>query len=205
MGSYLAHHGILGQKWGIRNGTSYPLSPEDYSAEEKRLAGKLQKAVKKSTASARVEIYSLPVVFGSMAAAVINPALTVPMGSIALASAATNVVGGIIHTVESKKIKDIMTEQSLLPLKQSGSLYTQKDVNAFENKLSENARSYAKRLKQEIKKDPNYDMSDVYYKVKDMVNDTASEMHYKNVMPMTRDEAMDIIFNEMFDSKGNLK
>lgn len=35
---YLKHHGILGQKHGIRNGPPYPLSIEDYSAAEKRLA-----------------------------------------------------------------------------------------------------------------------------------------------------------------------
>lgn len=33
---YLAHHGILGQKWGKRNGPPYPLGPGDYSAAEKK-------------------------------------------------------------------------------------------------------------------------------------------------------------------------
>ena len=32
----LYHHGIQGQKWGKRNGPPYPLSPEDYSAAEKK-------------------------------------------------------------------------------------------------------------------------------------------------------------------------
>lgn len=34
---YLAHHGILGQKWGKKNGPPYPLSDDDRSAKEKRL------------------------------------------------------------------------------------------------------------------------------------------------------------------------
>ena len=34
--SYLAHHGILGQKWGKQNGPPYPLDYEDHSAAEKR-------------------------------------------------------------------------------------------------------------------------------------------------------------------------
>lgn len=33
---YIKHHGILGQKWGDRNGPPYPLSGGDYSREEKK-------------------------------------------------------------------------------------------------------------------------------------------------------------------------
>lgn len=33
---YLAHHGILGQKWGRKNGPPYPLEPKDHSASEKK-------------------------------------------------------------------------------------------------------------------------------------------------------------------------
>ena len=36
MAVYLAHHGILGQKWGKRNGPPYPLDAEDHSAAEKK-------------------------------------------------------------------------------------------------------------------------------------------------------------------------
>lgn len=32
----LKHHGILGQKWGKKNGPPYPLSPEKHSASEKK-------------------------------------------------------------------------------------------------------------------------------------------------------------------------
>lgn len=34
--NYLAHHGILGQKWGKKNGPPYPLDAEDHSAAEKK-------------------------------------------------------------------------------------------------------------------------------------------------------------------------
>lgn len=34
--SYLAHNGILGQKWGKKNGPPYPLDYSDHSPEEKR-------------------------------------------------------------------------------------------------------------------------------------------------------------------------
>lgn len=33
---YLAHHGILGQKWGKQQGPPYPLDPGDHSAAEKK-------------------------------------------------------------------------------------------------------------------------------------------------------------------------
>lgn len=33
---FLAHHGILGQKWGRRNGPPYPLDASDHSASEKK-------------------------------------------------------------------------------------------------------------------------------------------------------------------------
>ena len=34
--NYLAHHGILGQKHGVRNGPPYPLDAKDHSASEKK-------------------------------------------------------------------------------------------------------------------------------------------------------------------------
>lgn len=33
---YLSHHGILGQKWGKRNGPPYPIDDSDHSASEKK-------------------------------------------------------------------------------------------------------------------------------------------------------------------------
>lgn len=38
-GNYLAHHGILGQKWGHRNGPPYPLDSSAKSSAEKKAGG----------------------------------------------------------------------------------------------------------------------------------------------------------------------
>lgn len=42
----LEHHGIDGQKWGVRNGPPYPLAAGDHSAAEKRAMRKNYKVVK---------------------------------------------------------------------------------------------------------------------------------------------------------------
>lgn len=49
MNNYLAHHGILGQKWGDQNGPPYPLDPaSDYSAYEKKMAKLDKKFIRKN-------------------------------------------------------------------------------------------------------------------------------------------------------------
>lgn len=46
--TYLAHHGILGQKWGVRNGPPYPLGGGDYTQSEKKAILKKRSLVKNS-------------------------------------------------------------------------------------------------------------------------------------------------------------
>lgn len=38
--AFLVHHGIRGQKWGVKNGPPYPLKGRDYSETEKKFIGK---------------------------------------------------------------------------------------------------------------------------------------------------------------------
>ena len=49
---YLEHHGILGQRWGHRNGPPYPLDSEDHSSSEKKAGWK--KSLKGETATSVV-------------------------------------------------------------------------------------------------------------------------------------------------------
>lgn len=50
-GSYLYHHGIKGQKWGVENGPPYPLGSGDHNASERKAGWRssLKKSSKKST------------------------------------------------------------------------------------------------------------------------------------------------------------
>lgn len=43
----IQHHGIMGQKWGVRNGPPYPLDYNDHSAAEKRAMKKEGKSIQK--------------------------------------------------------------------------------------------------------------------------------------------------------------
>lgn len=45
---YLEHHGIKGQKWGVKNGPPYPLKGGDYSESEKKHVYKERKIRKRS-------------------------------------------------------------------------------------------------------------------------------------------------------------
>lgn len=59
--NYLAHHGILGMKWGVKNGPPYPLGASDHSKSEKKagwrksLKGSYEKAMQKKADRRQLE------------------------------------------------------------------------------------------------------------------------------------------------------
>lgn len=50
----LCHHGVKGQKWGVRNGPPYPLGEGDKSAEERKADGNRTNIVKQAIQSGKV-------------------------------------------------------------------------------------------------------------------------------------------------------
>ena len=60
---YIAHHGIQGQKWGVRNGPPYPLSLQKtsekiYNSAEKRIS-KITKDVQMAAKKSNSKLYGL--------------------------------------------------------------------------------------------------------------------------------------------------
>ena len=57
--SYLKHHGVKGQEWGVRNGPPYPLDYKSHSAEEKKyMEGSGQKTSNKELLTNLVKNYT---------------------------------------------------------------------------------------------------------------------------------------------------
>lgn len=58
MNNELYHHGVLGQKWGVRNGPPYPLSSSSHSSSEKKAGWR--KSLKSGTPSTKKKKKSAP-------------------------------------------------------------------------------------------------------------------------------------------------
>lgn len=52
---FLAHHGILGQKWGHKNGPPYPLGASDHSAAEKKAGWRKSLAAARPSVADRIK------------------------------------------------------------------------------------------------------------------------------------------------------
>jgi len=51
---YIAHHGIMGQKWGKKNGPPYPLGSSDHSASERKAGWRQSLLDKRKTKQERL-------------------------------------------------------------------------------------------------------------------------------------------------------
>lgn len=60
----LEHHGIIGQRWGKKNGPPYPLDPADHSASERKAGWRKSLSGGDSTSSSSKERKGLAKIFG---------------------------------------------------------------------------------------------------------------------------------------------
>ena len=93
---YLYHHGIQGQKWGVRNGPPYPLSANAHSAAEKKA---MKGGTKKQTASNKQGLSP------EAAEAIIS--LSITLAPLAITAVASLVAKGMMHADTKKAQKKL--------------------------------------------------------------------------------------------------
>lgn len=130
--SYLAHHGIKGQKWGIKNGPPYPL---ETNAKFNGKSRNEDIKIKKGTSAYRIEVYdnktNKPLINGNQAYVSLDI-----LDNLKYASAAADGEGGVAMDMEghykgetgTRSTKVLFTEDIILPS-------YQKSIESFINSV----------------------------------------------------------------------
>ena len=96
--TWLKHHGIKGQKWGVQNGPPYPLDAEDYSASEKR-AEKDRQTKRTGLSDGKKKALKIGAIAAVSALAIVGGVALAKSGKLDnLIEAGHNIVGGYKKT-----------------------------------------------------------------------------------------------------------
>lgn len=97
--TYLSHHGIKGQKWGVQNGPPYPLDAGDHSSSERKAGWK--SSLNKSSSSddvfrraSNMKLNAAHQKYGSAALTIMAAKIAVPL-----------VIGGVTYAIQDAKNK----------------------------------------------------------------------------------------------------
>lgn len=183
--NYLAHFGILGQRWGHKNGPPYPLGYSDHSAAEKKANPKGRIGGGSDGGSPRKQKASKD--SSKAIAGAVGAAAGIGMAGLIAANAKKHMQPKDINTVAEKN-REFAIRQQYAKNHPSEAEVAQKALNSSKESLN----NFSKMISDHAKDRPTYERMDLT----DMTNDDLQKA-------ITR-ENLEINYSKLFNKKEQL-